>query len=117
MADCIFCKIAAGQIPSKTVFTDDDVVAFHDITPQAPVHVLVVPRRHVATFHDAAAEPGGPDLLGKVMAGARRAADTLGLSRDNSYRVVINCGEGAGQSVWHLHAHVLGGRPLGWPPG
>lgn len=114
MSDCLFCKIAEGKIPSKTAYQDEHVVAFHDISPQAPVHVLVIPRRHVATLHDAGRDA---ELMGRLMAGVRATAETLGLSRDNSYRVVINCGERVGQSVWHLHAHVLGGRAMGWPPG
>ena len=78
---------------------------------------LAIPRQHVATFHEAGALPEGETLFGKVMAGARKAAELNGLSRENAYRVVVNCGERVGQSVWHLHVHVLGGRGLGWPPG
>ena len=113
MKDCVFCRIVAGEIPAKKLFEDDDVVAFHDLNPQAPVHVLVVPRRHVASL-DAAAE-GDVPLLGSLLAGARRAARETGVGA--AYRVVNNCGAAAGQSVFHIHLHVLGGRTFAWPPG
>jgi histidine triad (HIT) family protein len=111
--DCVFCKIVAGEIPARTLFEDDDVVAFHDLNPQAPVHVLVVPRRHIASL-DAAVE-GDVPLLGSLLAGARRAARETGVGA--AYRVVNNCGTPAGQSVFHIHLHVLGGRTFAWPPG
>ena len=112
MSDCLFCKIVDGRIPGKIAYRDDDVLAFHDISPQAPVHVLVVPKQHVRTFADMA-----PETAGTFMAGVRRAAEHLGLTEGDGYRVVVNCGERASQSVFHVHAHVLSGRPFGWPPG
>ena len=112
MTDCLFCRIAAREIPARIVHEDADVVAFHDIAPQAPAHVLVVPRRHVASLADAGA--GDRPLLGTLLGAAAEIAGREGL---DAYRVVINNGEGAGQSVFHLHLHLLGGRRLGWPPG
>jgi histidine triad (HIT) family protein len=112
-ADCLFCKIVAGDIPSDRVYEDDDVVAFRDIAPRAPTHVLIVPRRHVA---DAQALTDADDrLLGRLFAAVRRIADDAGLA--NGYRVVTNVGAEAGQSVFHLHLHLLGGRTMAWPPG
>jgi len=113
MNDCVFCRIATGQIPARKLFEDEDVVAFHDLSPQAPVHVLVIPRRHLASLD--AAEHDDVLLLGRLLAGARRAARETGVAA--GYRVVNNCGASAGQSVFHIHLHVLGGRPLFWPPG
>jgi histidine triad (HIT) family protein len=110
---CLFCKIAAKEIPAKLVFETDDVVAFHDINPQAPVHVLVIPKRHVVSVGAATATDEA--MLGKVMLAAQRVAAELGVV--DGFRVVANTGASAGQSVFHLHVHVLGGRPLGWPPG
>ena len=114
MDDCLFCKIANGEIPTDFVFADDNVVAFRDIAPQAPTHVLVIPRRHIATL----AETGDDDthLLGKLQRTAIKNAEAEGLE-EGGYRLVVNCGEGAGQSVFHIHLHLLGGRPLSWPPG
>jgi histidine triad (HIT) family protein len=112
--NCIFCKIAAGQLSAKTVLEEPDLVAFHDLNPKAPVHVLVIPREHIANL--AAATPGQEGLLGRLLLAAARVAETLGL-RDRGFRVVVNAGPDAGQSVDHLHVHVLGGRSLGWPPG
>jgi histidine triad (HIT) family protein len=111
--DCLFCRIVAGDVPSDRVYDDHDVVAFRDIDPQAPTHVLVVPRRHIADAH---ALTGADDaLLGRLFAASRRVADDAGLA--GGYRVVTNVGAEAGQSVFHLHLHVLGGRPMSWPPG
>jgi histidine triad (HIT) family protein len=112
MSDCLFCKIASGEIPSKKVYSDDRVYAFHDIAPKAPTHVLVVPRRHIARLADAGAEDR--ELVGEVVARAAAIARDLGLEH---YRLVVNNGEGAGQTVFHLHFHLLGGRPMTWPPG
>jgi histidine triad (HIT) family protein len=112
MADCLFCKIASGEIPAIVVRQDDRYVAFRDINPQAPCHVLVIPRRHVPTL-DAATEEG---LLGGLLLFARDIARAEGIT-DRGFRVVVNTNAGAGQSVFHLHAHVLGGRAMGWPPG
>jgi len=110
---CLFCKIASKEIPAKILFETEDVVAFHDINPQAPIHVLVIPRKHVVSV--GAATAGDEAMLGKVLLGAQRAAQELGIV--DGFRVVANTGATAGQSVFHLHVHVLGGRPLGWPPG
>ncbi len=115
MSDCIFCKIVAGEIPAQLVYEDERTVAFRDINAQAPTHVLVIPRAHVASLTEAA-ERGERELLGDVLAAAAEVAAQEGL-REGGYRTVINTGAGAGQSVFHLHAHVLGGRPLAWPPG
>ena len=114
-ADCIFCKIVAGEIPAALVYEDEYAVAFRDINPQAPVHVLVIPRTHVASLSDAA-DAEERELLGNVMSAAARVAAQEGL-REGGYRTVINTGAGAGQSVFHLHVHVIGGRDLAWPPG
>lgn len=112
MADTIFGKIARGEAEAKIVYEDDQAVAFHDLNPQAPVHVLVIPREPIAKLADAGAEHAS--LLGHLLLAANRVAAQLGLS---DYRVVVNNGAGAGQSVFHLHLHVIGGRPLKWPPG
>ena len=112
MSDCIFCDIAAGKIPARKVLENEDVVAFHDLNPAAPTHVLVIPRRHVATLDDAGASDAV--LLGKLLDGAREVAAASGLT--SGYRVVMNVQAGAGQSVFHIHLHVLGGRAFAWPP-
>ncbi|MER3427317.1 MAG: histidine triad nucleotide-binding protein [Pyrinomonas sp.] len=115
-ADCIFCRIIAGELPSRMVHQDEVCVAFHDINPQAPVHILVVPREHVASLDEATFERR--ELLGHLLLTAARVANAEGLTRKSSgYRTVINTGAGVGQSVFHLHLHVLGGRPMSWPPG
>ena len=113
MSDCLFCKIVAGEIPARKAYEDDDLIAFHDITPQAPVHVLIIPRRHIASLDEASEEDGA--LLGRTLLVARDLARELGV--EGRYRVVNNCGASAGQSVFHVHFHLLGGRPMGWPPG
>ncbi|MCU0235911.1 MAG: HIT domain-containing protein [Acidobacteria bacterium] len=110
MGSCIFCQIASGAIATPLVYEDADIVAFRDIQPQAPVHLLVVPRRHIASLN----EPGDEALLGRLLQAARLAAAAAGLRQ---YRVVVNTGAEAGQSVLHLHLHVLGGRAMAWPPG
>ena len=112
MPDCIFCRIVAGEIPSKKVYEDATVFAFEDIAPKAPTHVLVVPRRHVEKLADVGPEDAG--LLGALAERAAAIAKERGLS---DFRLVANNGEGAGQSVFHLHFHLLGGRPMRWPPG
>ena len=109
---CLFCRILAGELPAERVYEDDDVLAFHDLRPQAPVHVLVIPKQHVS----GAAEAPSPELWGGLMAGAVRVAARLGLDQDG-YRLVINSGQGAGQTIPHLHVHVLAGRRFHWPPG
>lgn len=111
--DCLFCRIAAGEIPSDRVYEDDEVVAFRDINPQAPTHVLVIPRRHIRDA-DALTDEDAP-LLAALFATIRRIAEEAGL--ESGYRVVTNVGPDAGQSVFHLHFHLLGGRTMGWPPG
>jgi histidine triad (HIT) family protein len=112
-ADCIFCRIADGAIPARVVFADEHVVAFHDVAPKAPTHVLVIPRRHIATLYDAGADDA--ELLGRLNRTAIEVARELGLK--DGFRLVFNCGEHAGQSVFHLHLHLLGGRDFAWPPG
>jgi len=114
MEGCIFCKVAAGTAPARVLFADDELVAFHDGAPRAPVHVLVIPRRHVASLARAERDDGG--LLGRLLLAAAEAARLTGIA-EAGYRVVTNSGAGAGQTVHHMHLHVLGGRPLGWPPG
>jgi len=112
MTDCVFCGIVAGKIPARRVLENDDVIAFHDLKPTAPVHVLVIPRRHIATLDDAG--DADSSLLGKMLMAAREVAASSRLGA--GYRVVMNVQAGAGQSVFHIHLHVLGGRELGWPP-
>jgi histidine triad (HIT) family protein len=112
-ASCIFCRIAAKDVPSTIVFEDDHVVAFRDLSPQAPTHILIVPRRHVSSLDDTA--PADRELLGKLLEAAKIVAHQEKLR--GGYRVVTNVGPDAGQSVLHLHFHVLGGRPMAWPPG
>jgi histidine triad (HIT) family protein len=114
MTECLFCKIVARQIPANIVLENDHVLAFRDIRPVAPTHVLVVPKEHLDGIHDAAA--GHVETLGRLMLAARQVAEELGLAKEG-YRLVINQGSNAGQSVLHLHCHVLGGRALAWPPG
>lgn len=114
MDSCLFCGIAAGTIPSTPVYEDDDFVAFRDISPKAPTHILVIPRRHVASLNDLA--DGDADLAGRLLLAGRAVAAAEGLA-EGGYRFVINCGDDGGQTVAHLHLHVLGGRALGWPPG
>ena len=115
MPDCIFCKIAAGEIPVTPVLETDDLIAFHDLNPQAPVHVLVIPKEHIANIAAADEEAHGP-LLGKLLRAANEVAQKTGVA-ESGFRVVANVGRNGGQSVDHLHLHVLGGRPLAWPPG
>jgi histidine triad (HIT) family protein len=114
VSDCLFCKIIAGQIPSTIVYQDDSVVAFKDINAQAPMHVLIVPRRHVATLNDLAS--GDDALVGEMVRRAGALAEEQGYA-ERGYRTVFNCNADAGQTVFHIHLHVLGGRKLGWPPG
>jgi histidine triad (HIT) family protein len=114
MSNCLFCKIVAGQVPGAIVYQDDRVVAFKDINPQAPMHLLVVPRRHIATLNDLATEDDG--LLGELIRRGAALAREHGHA-DAGYRTVFNCNADAGQTVFHIHLHVLGGRPFTWPPG
>lgn len=112
MTDCLFCKIAAGEIPATRVDENERYLAFRDIDPQAPTHVLAIPKEHVASLNHA----DDASLLGGLLLFARDVAQAEGLG-DEGYRVVLNTNPGAGQTVFHIHAHVLGGRPLRWPPG
>ena len=112
-SSCIFCKIVAGNIPSKTVYADSSAVAFHDVNPQAPVHLLVIPRQHFASVLEA--DESYEPLLGHLCRVAAELARQFHIA--DGYRVVVNTGLDAGQSVFHLHLHVLGGRHLEWPPG
>jgi histidine triad (HIT) family protein len=112
VSDCLFCKIAAGEIPAEIVKRTDKFVAFRDISPQAPTHVLVIPTHHVATLNDAK----DPDLIGRLVAFARDLARELGHA-ERGYRVVVNTNPDGGQTVFHLHVHLLGGRVMKWPPG
>lgn len=114
MDHCLFCRIAAGTLPSRQVFADDDLVAFHDLHPQAPVHILLIPRRHIPSV--AAAEAGDGALLGRLLLVAAELARTTGIA-ESGFRILTNTGRHAGQSVDHLHVHLLGGRPMSWPPG
>ena len=111
--DCLFCKMAAGEIPVKEVYQDEQVLAFHDIDPQAPTHFLVIPKKHIASPADLTEEDAA--LVGHIFAVIAKIAKDLGL--ENGYRVVTNSGKDAGQSVHHLHFHVLAERSLAWPPG
>ncbi len=114
MSDCIFCKIANGDIPSEFVYEDDEIVAFRDLNPQAPSHILIIPRRHIATTNDLTAADDA--LLGRMVRAAKIIAEKEGID-ERGYRTVLNCNAEAGQSVFHIHLHLLGGRPMGWPPG
>lgn len=112
--NCLFCKMAAGAIPVNKAHEDEHALAFHDIAPQAPTHVLLIPKQHLTSLNDATAEHH--KLLGHLLCLVPRLAAQLGLS-EGGYRAVINTGADGGQSVFHLHIHLLGGRPLAWPPG
>ncbi len=113
-AECLFCKMVSGQIKPDTVYQDKDVLAFRDINPQAPVHVLIIPKKHIATLNDL--DGGDVDLIGKLMHAAVRIARDSGVA-ESGYRTVMNCNADAGQSVFHVHMHLLGGRNMHWPPG
>ena len=115
MADeCLFCKIAAKEIPSEEVYADEELYAFRDINPAAPKHILINPRKHIAKITDA--ESGDAALLGRMLLKANEIAASEGLA-EKGFRYVINCGERGGQLVFHIHLHILGGRGLSWPPG
>jgi len=114
MSNCLFCRIARGEIPAKIAFETDQVVAFHDVNPQAPVHVLVIPKTHVESL--AALQDEQRGLAAELLLAVQRVARETGVEA-TGYRTVANTGAHGGQSVFHLHFHVLGGRPLGWPPG
>ncbi len=114
MGKCLFCRIAAGEIESSKVYEDDEILAFNDINPQAPVHVVVIPKKHIASLNEI--EVGDSDLFGNLFLKVKKTAELLNLDK-NGYRVVANCGEDGGQTVGHVHFHLLGGRSLKWPPG
>lgn len=111
---CLFCRIAKGELPASMVHQDEDLIAFNDVNPQAPTHVLVIPRRHIATLNDLT--DADDELVGKMFRRAAAIARERGHA-DGGYRTVFNCNREAGQTVFHVHLHVLGGRPFGWPPG
>ena len=111
---CLFCKIIAGDIPADIVYESDDALAFRDINPQAPTHVLVIPRKHIATINDL--DASDREIVGSLYMAAKEIAAEEGMAEDG-YRAVMNCNAGAGQTVFHIHLHVLGGRQLTWPPG
>lgn len=114
MSDCLFCRIAAGEIPAQKVYEDDEVVAFRDIAPAAPTHILVIPRRHIPTLNDL--EPADATLTGRLLLAAKSIAEAEGIA-EPGWRAVLNVNAGAGQTVFHIHLHLLGGRDMGWPPG
>ena len=114
MTDCLFCKMVNGEIQPDVVYEDDEVLAFRDVNPQAPTHVLVIPKIHIATTNDLDAD--NAHLVGRLYLAAARVAADEGIAGPG-YRTVINCNPGAGQSVYHIHLHLLGGRPMTWPPG
>lgn len=114
MSDCLFCKMIAGEIPTDVVYQDDDVFAFRDINPQAPLHVLIIPKNHIATINDL--QTDHTQLIGKLFLAAKIIAQDEGVS-EPGYRTVMNCNAGAGQSVYHIHLHLLAGRQMSWPPG
>jgi len=114
MENCLFCGIISGKLKSETIYQDETIVAFKDVNPKAPVHVLIVPRKHVGTLLEL--EPDDEGIIGHVFRAAADLAERLGIAQ-SGFRVVVNCGADAGQTVFHLHYHLLGGRRLGWPPG
>jgi histidine triad (HIT) family protein len=113
-SECLFCKIAAGEIKADVILDTDDVVAFRDINPHAPTHVLIIPRQHISTINDL--DTSNLDLVGQLYLAAKGIAVAEGIA-DSGYRVVMNCNAAAGQTVFHIHLHLLGGRNLSWPPG
>ena len=112
--DCLFCNIINGDIPADIVYQDDDVIGFNDINPQAPTHVLFIPKKHISTVNDLTADDAA--VVGKLFLAAKSVAKDAGFA-DDGYRLVMNCNEGAGQTVFHIHLHMLAGRVLSWPPG
>lgn len=114
MSDCPFCRIGRGELEARIAYEDDELIAFHDLAPQAPTHILVIPRDHVGTLLDLDPEDAG--LLGRMQMAAIHVAREQGLDR-SGFRLVVNCLEDAGQSVFHIHLHLLGGRRMEWPPG
>jgi len=114
MEKCIFCRIANHQMPTRIIYEDEEVIAFHDINPQAPVHLLIIPRKHIPKIDDLQTDDQA--LMGKLIYTARQLADQLGF-KDSGYRLVINNGRDGGQDIYHIHLHMLAGRPMHWPPG
>jgi len=114
MTDCLFCRIVTGEIPGDIVYQNDQVLAFRDLNPQAPTHILIIPKQHIATTNDI--QPEQAELAGQMVLAAQKIAHDEGIA-ESGYRTVLNCNAGAGQSVYHIHLHLLGGRPMGWPPG
>jgi len=112
--DCLFCKIVSGDIPSEIIYDDPQILAFNDISPQAPEHKLIIPKKHIATLNDV--DMNDTQLLGNLLQTAKKIAQDIEIA-DAGYRVVMNCNRGAGQEVFHIHLHLLGGRMLTWPPG
>ena len=111
--DCLFCKIAAGELPSTEVYSDDTYYAFRDINPATPVHILIVPRKHIARIDEASEEDA--EVIGTLFLKANEIARSEGIA-ETGFRLIINCGLQAGQSVFHIHLHIMGGRPMAWPP-
>jgi histidine triad (HIT) family protein len=111
---CLFCKIASKEIASKVVLDEEDIFAFHDVQPAAPTHVLIIPKRHIVGLGEATRED--QDVFGRILVATREVAEKTGIA-ESGFRVVVNSGANAGQSVFHLHVHVIGGRAMGWPPG
>ena len=114
MSDCLFCKMVSGEIKPDVVYEDEHVLAFRDINPQGPVHVLIIPRKHISTLNELEEEHA--ELLGRMFLAARKIAEMENMS-ENGYRTVINCNRHGGQEVYHIHLHVIGGRQMTWPPG
>lgn len=114
MSDCLFCKILDGEIPCDRVYENDHVIAFRDVNPQAPTHILVIPRKHISTVNDLTADD--KNIVGEMVLAAQAIAKQEGIE-DDGYRLIMNCNEGAGQTVFHIHLHILGGRRMNWPPG
>jgi histidine triad (HIT) family protein len=114
VADCIFCKIASGAVNSDRVYEDDSVLGFRDINPQAPTHVVIIPKRHIPTMNDVS--ESDPSIFSAIMLAGKKIAESEGIS-DSGYRIVMNCNREGGQEIFHMHAHLFGGRYMGWPPG
>ncbi len=114
MSDCIFCKIVNGEIPAKVVYENDHALVFEDLNPQAPVHLLAIPKKHIASINEV--EEADAETMGQLFVAARAVAQQQGFA-EAGYRTTMNCGEQAGQTVFHAHLHILSGRPFSWPPG
>ena len=114
MSDCLFCKIVEGEIPCDKIFENDQVIAFRDLNPQAPTHILVIPRKHISTVNELTADDN--NIVGEMVLAAQAVAKQEGIE-ESGYRLVMNCNEGAGQTVFHIHLHIMGGRRMNWPPG